>query len=65
MTEELGTHPKTPLRKGVLRSFVRWLVIGVVLVWSHALILLAARWIESSGSVPLLLLLSFEPIGLE
>ncbi len=47
MTEKPDTHPKTPLRKGFLRSFVRWLAIGVVLVWSlTALILLAARWID-------------------
>ncbi len=47
MTEKPDTHPKTPLRKGFLRSFVRWLAIGAVLVWSlAALILLAARWID-------------------
>jgi monofunctional biosynthetic peptidoglycan transglycosylase len=40
-------HPKTPSLKGFLRSFVRWFVIGVVLIWSlGALILLAARWID-------------------
>ncbi len=38
---------KTPLRTGFLRSFIRWLVIGVVLLWSlAALILVAARWID-------------------
>src|ERR1700746_875179 len=42
-----NTHTKTPLRTGFLRSFVRWLVIGVVLLWSlAALILVAARWID-------------------
>ena len=47
MTEEPDTHPGTPLRKGVLRSFVRGLAIGAVLVWSlAALILVAARWID-------------------
>jgi monofunctional biosynthetic peptidoglycan transglycosylase len=47
VTEKPDTHPKTPLRKGFLRSFVRGLVIGVVLVWSPAaLILLVARWID-------------------
>jgi monofunctional glycosyltransferase len=47
VTEKPDTLPKTPLRKGFLRSFVRWLVIGAVLVWSlAALILLAARWID-------------------
>jgi len=39
--------PNIPLRKGFFRSFVRWLVIGAVLVWSlAALLLLAARWID-------------------
>ena len=39
--------PKAPLRKGVLRAFVRWLALGAALVWSLAvLILLAARWID-------------------
>ena len=38
---------KAPLRKGVLRSFARWLAVGAALVWSlAALILLAARWID-------------------
>jgi len=37
----------TPLRTGSLRSFIQWLVIGVVLLWSlAALILVAARWID-------------------
>ena len=41
------TQPNTPLRKGFLRSFIRWLVIGVVLLWSlAALILVAARSID-------------------
>src|SRR5262250_3834878 len=36
-----------PLRKGSLRSFVRWFVLGVALLWSLAvLILVAARWID-------------------
>ncbi len=35
------------LRKGLLRSFVLWLVIGVVLVWSLAVMsLLGLRWID-------------------
>ena len=47
MTVKPDIAPKTPLGKGFLRSFARWLVIGVVLVWSlAALILLAARWID-------------------
>jgi len=42
-----NTHPKTPLRTGFLRSFVGWFLIGVVLLWSlAALILVAARWID-------------------
>jgi monofunctional biosynthetic peptidoglycan transglycosylase len=47
VTEKLGTPRKTPLRKGFLRSLVRWLAVGAVLLWSlAALILLAARWID-------------------
>ena len=47
MTENPDTHPKTRLRKGFLRSFVRWFVLGVALLWSLAvLILVAARWID-------------------
>ncbi|MGA8538584.1 MAG: monofunctional biosynthetic peptidoglycan transglycosylase [Terriglobales bacterium] len=47
MTEKQDTHSKTPFRKGLLSSFVRWLAIGAVLMWSlAALILLAARWID-------------------
>ena len=42
-----NTPTKTPLRRGLLRFFIRWLVIGVVLLWSlSALILVAARWID-------------------
>jgi monofunctional biosynthetic peptidoglycan transglycosylase len=42
-----NTHTKTPLRIGSLRSFIRWFVIGVVLLWSlAALILVSARWID-------------------
>jgi monofunctional biosynthetic peptidoglycan transglycosylase len=42
-----NTPPKTPLRTGFLRSSIRWLVIGVVLLWSlAALIIVAARWID-------------------
>jgi monofunctional glycosyltransferase len=41
------THPKTPLRKGFLRCFVGWFVLGVALLWALAvLILVAARWID-------------------
>jgi len=42
-----NTHTKASLRTGLLRSLIRWLVIGVVLLWSFAaLILVAARWID-------------------
>jgi len=38
---------QAPLGTGFLRSFVRWLLIGVVLLWSlAALMLVAARWID-------------------
>ena len=47
MTETPDTDSKTPLRKSFLRSFARWLAIGVVLVWTlAALTLLAARWVD-------------------
>jgi len=42
-----GTRRKTPLWKGSLRSFVRWFVLGLALLWLFAvLILLVARWIN-------------------
>ena len=42
-----NTHTKTPLRTGLLRSLIRWLAIGVVLLWLlAALMLVAARWID-------------------
>ena len=47
MPENPYTHPKTVLRKGFLRSFVRSCVLGTALLWSLAvLILVAARWID-------------------
>ncbi|HSZ64295.1 MAG TPA: monofunctional biosynthetic peptidoglycan transglycosylase [Terriglobales bacterium] len=51
MTERPDIPSETLLRKGFLRSFVRsfvrWLAIGVLLVWSIAvLLLLASRWID-------------------
>ena len=47
MTENPDIPPKTPHRKGTLRSFVRWVLIGLALLWSLAvLILVAARWID-------------------
>src|ERR1700721_494541 len=42
-----NTDAKTPRRAGFLRSCIRWLVIGVVLLWSlAALLLVATRWID-------------------
>jgi monofunctional glycosyltransferase len=41
------TPPTTPPRTGFLRFFVRWLAIGVALLWSLAALTLAAtRWID-------------------
>ena len=46
------THTETSLRTGFLRSFIRWLVIGVVFLWLlAALMLVAARWIDPSTTV--------------
>ncbi|MFZ0801544.1 MAG: monofunctional biosynthetic peptidoglycan transglycosylase [Terriglobales bacterium] len=46
MTAIPNPQTKTSHRAG-LRSFIRWLIIGVVFLWSlAALILLAARWID-------------------
>jgi monofunctional biosynthetic peptidoglycan transglycosylase len=45
--ENPDTTPETPLRKSLLRSFLKWFLIGVALLWSVAvLILVAARWID-------------------
>ena len=45
MAENPGTSPKVIFRKNLLRSFVRWLLIGAALLWSLAtLMLVAARW---------------------
>src|SRR5580692_1987053 len=42
-----NTVTQTPLRASFLRSVIRWVVIGVVLLWSlAALTLVAARWID-------------------
>ena len=42
-----NSNPKPLRRMGLLQSLARWLVVGLVLVWSLAsLILLAARWID-------------------
>src|SRR6516162_10111070 len=40
-------NPRTKLRKRLLKFLIRWLVVGVVLLWSlAALILVATRWID-------------------
>ena len=47
MIATLFKRSKPPFRKGFLRSFVRWLIIGALLLWSLAVLLLvAARWID-------------------
>jgi monofunctional biosynthetic peptidoglycan transglycosylase len=47
VTEMPDAHPKTPLRTGFLRSLIGFLVVGIVLLWSlAALMLVAARWID-------------------
>jgi monofunctional glycosyltransferase len=47
VTENPETRSPTPRWKGSVRSFVRWFLVGVALLWSlAALILLAARWID-------------------
>ncbi len=43
----LRTPSKPPRRKGFLRTFIRWLLIAALLLWSLAvLVLVAARWID-------------------
>ncbi len=47
MTATPNPHPKTLLRTRFLRYFIRRLVIGVLVLWSLAVLLLvAARWID-------------------
>ena len=47
MTATASTKKKSPRRKGLLRSFLSWLVVGLALCWSAAaLALVAARWID-------------------
>jgi monofunctional glycosyltransferase len=42
-----NTHIKPQLRTGSIRSFIRWFLICVVLLWSlAAMVLVAARWID-------------------
>jgi monofunctional biosynthetic peptidoglycan transglycosylase len=42
-----NARAKAPLRAGFFRSFIRWLAIGVVLLWSlAALSLVTLRWID-------------------
>jgi monofunctional glycosyltransferase len=45
--ENLDPPPKSPPRNVSLRSVLRWVLIGLALIWSLAvLILVAARWID-------------------
>ena len=47
MAENPDAPPETWDRKAALRSFVRWFLIGLALLWSlGVLILVAARWID-------------------
>ena len=47
VTETPNTSTKTPPRTRLLRSVIRWVVIGVVVLWAlAALTLVAARWID-------------------
>jgi monofunctional biosynthetic peptidoglycan transglycosylase len=47
VTESHGTLSKTQRQKTFFRSFAQWLCLGVLLVWSFAvLILVAVRWID-------------------
>jgi monofunctional glycosyltransferase len=42
-----NSHSRTTGRTGLLRRIIRWVVIGLLLVWAlAALILMAARWID-------------------
>jgi monofunctional biosynthetic peptidoglycan transglycosylase len=44
--------PTAPDRKATLRAFVRWFLVGVVLLWSFfVLMLMAARWIDPPTTV--------------
>jgi monofunctional biosynthetic peptidoglycan transglycosylase len=47
VTRRPHAHPRTLLRKDVLRSFVRWFLISLASLWLLAvLLLLAAAWID-------------------
>jgi monofunctional glycosyltransferase len=47
MTEEPALQPETPNRKRQLRAVLRWLGIGIGLLWLlAALMLVAAKWID-------------------
>ena len=47
MTAPPNTHPRTRPRAGFFRSLIRWLGLGLALLWLlAALILVAARWID-------------------
>jgi monofunctional glycosyltransferase len=47
MIENPDTQPERRLRRGTLRSLFRWLLIGVAVLWSLAVVMLvAARWIN-------------------
>jgi len=47
VTENSDTPSEIPFRKSLLRSLVRWFLIGAALLWSlAALILVAVRWIN-------------------
>ena len=52
MTGKLDALLKFLRRHGILRSFLRWLAIGIALAWSLAvLMLIAARWIDPPTTV--------------
>lgn len=47
MTENPDTRPKVTPRRGFLRSFIRWFVVALALLWVlGVLLLVAARWID-------------------
>jgi len=47
VAENPDSRRKALFRQGILRSFLRWLVLAVALLWSlAALILVAARWVD-------------------